>query len=111
MFQKLCFLQPPEGTQILILLITTLPVALRYTVQRHWKLVLRSFLGGKLPKRLQNGKIFNCIMRPNLFDTVKYALNTMVKYNMAYYTNTPYETSLQNSNNDLHDLQIPKDGS
>jgi histidyl-tRNA synthetase len=50
-------------------------------------------------------------MRPNLFDTVKYALNTMVKYNMAYYTNTPYETSLQNSNNDLHDLQIPKDGS
>jgi len=33
--------------------------------------------GGNCPKRPKNGKFCNLIIRPNLFSTVKYALNTI----------------------------------
>ena len=37
----------------------------------------RPLLGRKLPKKAKKGKFCNPIIRPNLFNTVKYALNTI----------------------------------
>ena len=47
------------------------------TLEAHWKAVVGAEIAKKRPKKAKKAKYCNRIRRPKLFNTVKYALNTI----------------------------------